>query len=275
MSFSTAPRMEKAKKRSKRHGHGKNDIDNRRDGTNRAVVCTFAWEELLKPRIPVNLTQRAYKAIRDQLISGKLNGREHLTEGFFAATFGISKSPIREALNRLESDGLIRISPRRGAFVADFSIHDVQEIFELREALEALAVRNAVLDSKTLSNMKASVRAASGFSRKNDMPNYIREDTMFHGWVAQASSNSRLRKILENIHDQTILLRQTAFELTRHTSVKQHSQILAALERGQREVAEKLVARHIRTVGESLIEYLKKEQGKASLSNGRSGQRTQ
>ncbi len=274
MSFSTARRMEKARKRSKSYGHGKNDIDNRRDRTFRAVVRTFAWEELLRPRIPANLTEQAYKAIRDQLISGKLNGREHLTEGFFAATFGISKSPIREALNRLESDGLIRISPRRGAFVVEFSIHDVREIFELREALEALAVRNGVLDSKTLSSMKASVRAASAFLRENDMLNYIREDTMFHARLAQCSSNARLRKILENVHDQTVLLRCKTFHLTSHTSVKQHLHILTALEKGQRDIAEKLVVRHIRTVGRSLTAYLKKEKGKASSAHGPLGGRT-
>jgi DNA-binding GntR family transcriptional regulator len=228
----------------------------------------------LKPRTPVNLTQRAYRAIRDQLISGKLDGRKHLTEGFFAASLGISKSPIREALNRLESDGLIKISPRRGAFVAEFSIHDVHEIFDLREALEALAVRNAVLDSRTLSRIKASARAASAFSRKSNMPNYICEDTKFHSFLAQSSTNLRLRKILENIHDQMALLRSKTFELTSHTSVKQHSQILTALEKGRKDVADKLVVRHIRTVRRSLTDYLKKQESKSRSANELRQQRT-
>jgi DNA-binding GntR family transcriptional regulator len=86
-------------------------------------------------KIPENLTQQAFRHIRDEILRGKLDGRQHLTEDYFAERFGISKSPIREALNRLESEGLITIVPRRGAFVVKLSVQDIEEIFELREAL--------------------------------------------------------------------------------------------------------------------------------------------
>ena len=214
----------------------------------------------MKLRIPENLTQQAYQSIRDEIIKGKLDGRQHLTEGFFASRFGISKSPIREALNRLESEGLITIIPRRGAFVSEFSIHDVEEIYELREVLEALVVRDAVLDSKTLGGMRESVRAAKAYLRKNDISNYIREDATFHTKLAQASSNSRLAKILENMHNQMLILRRKTFELTSRTSVKQHTQILGALEKGRKDVAAKLMVRHIRTVRRRLVDHLKRQE---------------
>jgi DNA-binding GntR family transcriptional regulator len=221
----------------------------------------------VKAKIPVNLTLRAYEAIRDQIITGKLDGRRHLTEEVFVRDFGISKSPIREALNRLESEGLIRISPRRGTFVAELSIHDVEEIFELRKVLEGLAVRDAVLDRETLSQMRASVQAASVFLRKNDVLSYTREDTKFHSLLAQSSKNSRLRKILENIRDQMSLLRWKTFELASHTSIEEHSHILDALEKGQRDVAEKLVAQHIEAVQKCLTEYMKKQDSKSSSTH--------
>ena len=91
----------------------------------------------MRLRIPENLTQQAYRAIQTEIITGQFDRRKRLTEEYFASRFGISKSPIREALNRLEAEGLISILPRRGAFVIDFSIEDVREIYELREALEA------------------------------------------------------------------------------------------------------------------------------------------
>ena len=212
----------------------------------------------MKLRIPENLTQQAYQFIRDEIIKGKLDGRQHLTEGYFASRFGISKSPIREALNRLESEGLITIKPRRGAFVSEFSIDDVEEIYELREVLEALVVRDAVLDSRVLARMRESVRAAKAYLRKNDMSNYIRQDATFHTRLAQASSNSRLRKILENMHNQMLILRRKTFELTSHTSVKQHTQILDALEKRRKDVAAKLMVRHIRTVRRRLVDHLKR-----------------
>ena len=87
----------------------------------------------MKLKIPENLTRQAYRLIRDEIIKGQLDSQKHLTEGYFADRFGISKSPIREALNLLESEGLIRIIPRRGAFVADFSLHDIEEIYEQRK----------------------------------------------------------------------------------------------------------------------------------------------
>lgn len=219
----------------------------------------------MKLRIPENLTQQAYQSIREEIIKGKLDGRQHLTEGFFASRFGISKSPIREALNRLETEGLITIIPRRGAYVSEFSLHDIEEIYELREVLEALVVRDAVLDSKSLAAMRESVRAAKAYLRKNDISNYIREDSAFHTRLALASSNSRLAKILENMQYQMLILRGKTFELTSHISIKQHSQILSVLEKGQKDVAAKLMVRHIRTVRKRLIDHLKKlEIGKAA-----------
>jgi DNA-binding GntR family transcriptional regulator len=215
---------------------------------------------MVRLRIPDNLTQRAYRAIRDEIIKGKLNGHQHLTEGFFAKRFGISKSPIREALNRLEAEGLITIQPRRGALVSQFSNHDSVELLELREVLEALAIRNAELNPKMLARMRESLRATQGYLRANDMANYILEDTAFHTTLAEMSSNSRLRKILENLHNQSLILRRTTSLLTSHISIKQHSAILGALEKGRKDLAEKLMVQHICTVRKRLLEYLNSQQ---------------
>src|SRR5205814_716957 len=102
----------------------------------------------MRMKIPENLTQHAYRLIRDGILQGKLNNRQRLTEDYFAQEFHISKSPIREALNRLEAEGLIEIVPRRGAFVRDFSISDVEEIYEMREILEAAVIRGLKIDAK-------------------------------------------------------------------------------------------------------------------------------
>jgi DNA-binding GntR family transcriptional regulator len=214
----------------------------------------------LKLKIPENLTQQAYRTIRDEIVSGKIDGQQHLTEAFFATRYGISKSPIREALNRLETEGLIRIIPRRGAFVQEFSIHDVEEIYELREILEAQVVRDDVLDPKMLARLREIVSEAESSLKKRDKPGYIRTDAAFHTELAKASSNLRLRKILESMHNQMLMLRRQTFELTSHTSVKQHQRILDALEKGQREKAARLMVEHIRAVGKNLVDHLRKQQ---------------
>lgn len=212
-------------------------------------------------RIPENLTQQAYRHIRDEIVQGKLDGRQHLTESYFAERFGISKSPVREALNRLESEGLITILPRRGAFVAELSVHDLEEIFELREALESMVVRDAVLNEKILSRMRSAVMSAKQFREVNDKANYIRADATFHTTLIDASSNSRLKKILENMRNQMLIVRARTFELSSHTSVKQHLSILEALEQGKRALAAQLMGEHIRTVRDRLVSHLRQREG--------------
>lgn len=218
----------------------------------------------MKLKIPENLTRQAYRLIRDEIINGQLNSHKHLTEGYFAERFGISKSPIREALNLLESEGLIKIVPRRGAFVADFSIHDVEEIYELREALETLVVRDAVINPKVLDRMRRALQAAKSCWEKGDKSGYIREDTAFHAILTEASSNSRLRRILENMRNQMLILRRETFELSSGISLKQHLEVLNAIEKGQSATAAKLMAEHIRTVRQRLVNHLRQRERESS-----------
>lgn len=207
----------------------------------------------MKIKIPKTLTQQAYELIREEILRGGLDGRHRLTEGYFAKRFGISKSPIREALNRLESEGLIKILPRRGAYVFEFSPRDVEEIYQLREILESSVVLNLHLDSKTAARLHSVVNEANASMRRNDREKYIRLDASFHSILAQANPNSRLRKALENMHDQMLILRRRTFALSSHSSVKQHLQILKALERGARQTAAQLMIKHLRTVCERLL----------------------
>jgi len=110
----------------------------------------------MRMKIPENLTQQAYRLIRDGILRGQLKDSQRLTEDYFAQEFQISKSPIREALNRLETEGLIKIVPRRGAFVRDFSIKDVEEIYEMREILEAAVIRGIEVNKKLAEQLRKS-----------------------------------------------------------------------------------------------------------------------
>src|SRR5690349_16822452 len=98
-----------------------------------------------KLKIPSNLTTLAYNSIKEYILDGRLDDDSRLTEEFLSTQLGISKSPIREALNRLEAEGLIRIEPRKGAYLRRLSVEEVGELYDLREALETHAVRTAKL----------------------------------------------------------------------------------------------------------------------------------
>jgi DNA-binding GntR family transcriptional regulator len=210
----------------------------------------------MRMKIPENLTQHAYRLIRDGILQGKLNNRQRLTEDYFAQEFHISKSPIREALNRLEAEGLIKIVPRRGAFVRDFSISDVEEIYEMREILEAAVIRGLKIDAKMAGQLRQVREKAKECIETGDKLGYISADASFHTILASAHTNSRLRTVLEGMHNQLLILRHRTFELSGRTSVVQHGRILSTLVRGDNEAAAKLMIEHIRFVRDKLIASL-------------------
>src|SRR5215469_15595529 len=119
-------------------------------------------------KIPSNLTALAYKHIKEYILEGRLDGDSRLTEEFLAGQLGISKSPIREALNRLEAEGLIQIEPRKGAYLRRLSATEVTQLYDLREALEVHAVRNAKLTEPLLNELRQSLKRQRALLKAND-----------------------------------------------------------------------------------------------------------
>src|SRR5579864_6730785 len=131
-----------------------------------------------KLAIPSNLTTLAYNSIKEYILDGRLNENSRLTEEFLSSQLGISKSPIREALNRLEAEGLIRIEPRRGAYLQGFSIKDINQLYDLREALETHVARTAEISRPLIARLKQSVPRMRKYLRDNDKSRYIDEDML-------------------------------------------------------------------------------------------------
>src|SRR6202021_2718893 len=116
------------------------------------------WYLVMKRlQIRPNLTSLAYKSIKEYILEGQVDENNRLTEEFLSGQLGISKSPIREALNRLEAEGLIRIEARRGAYVRQFSAKEIKDLYELREVLETHAIDAAHITPKLLSDLSASI----------------------------------------------------------------------------------------------------------------------
>lgn len=217
-----------------------------------------------KLKIPSNLTSLAYGSIKQYILEGKLDEGARLTEEFLATTLGISKSPIREALNRLETEGLIRIEPRRGAYLKDISTKDVNDLYGLREALETYVVRTVKLPPELIGELRQSVRRMRKFLRDNDKAGYIDEDVHFHARLATAAANDQLYKTLENVQNQIWIFRRKTYDLSSSTAPAFHEAIVAALEAGDRKRAERAMSEHIGTVRRKLLEFMDQEQHKAA-----------
>jgi len=213
-----------------------------------------------KIRIPDNLTTLAYKAIRQYIWEGRLDEGMRLTEEFLSRQLGISKSPIREALNRLESEGLIRIEPRRGAYLRTFSIKEIEDLYDLREALEAHAVARAKITPELIEDLQRSVERSKKYLEANDKLHYIEEDVNFHARLALAAGNDRLVKALENLQHQVWLFRRQTYDLSRSRAVASHTAIAGAVAREDKRAAEKLMREHVSGVCKELIAHLRESE---------------
>src|SRR3984885_7767943 len=182
-----------------------------------------------KLKIPTNLTSLAYKSIKEYILEGRLDEESRLTEEFLSGQLGISKSPIREALNRLEAEGLIRIEARRGAYLRSFSNKEVDELYDVREALEVHAVRTGVFPPALMKELRASVKRLRGYLKANERTKYIDEDVSFHAAIARATGNARLCDVLENIQNQIWLFRRKTYNLSSSAAPDAHDALLDAL----------------------------------------------
>ena len=213
-----------------------------------------------KLKIPANLTVLAYENIKQYILDGRLDGDARLTEEYLANQLGISKSPIREALNRLEAEGLIRIEPRRGAYLQAFSPKDIRELYDLREALERHVTHSAKVTPELLADLKQSIRKMRRHLKENDRSRYIEEDMQFHALLARATGNERLRKVLENVQNQIWIFRRKTYDLSSSGAAAHHDAIVAALEKKDRVKAERAMSDHISDVRGKLLEYIEAQQ---------------
>jgi DNA-binding GntR family transcriptional regulator len=217
-----------------------------------------------KIRVPANLTFLAYEHIKQFILQGGLDEHTRLTEQYLSRQLGISKSPIREALTRLEAENLIRIEPRRGAYLRTLSTKDISELYDLREALETHVVRTARISPELIADLKQSVRGMRKFRRESNKFRYIEEDVRFHAGLANASGNELLCQALENVQDQIWIYRRNTYDLSSSSAPDFHEAILLALEKDDRTRAERAMREHIGKVRTTLLDFLEAQEcGKA------------
>ena len=121
-----------------------------------------------------------------------------------AEELGVSRTPIREAIRKLELEGLVLMVPRKGAYVATFSMKDVVEVFEIRGALEGLAAALAAerITDEELEELQRQLVKSSELIEQADLNGMVEVDTGFHQILYQASRNQRLAQIINNLRDQ-------------------------------------------------------------------------
>jgi DNA-binding GntR family transcriptional regulator len=195
------------------------------------------------------LWQQVRERMRADIISGELAPGEMLSEVSLARSLGVSRGPIREALGRLASEGLVTITPRRGAIVTELTREEFIEAYQVREALETLAIRLAVprLGESDLARLRELHEAMVEHARREDVNAFFDANARFHEVFVTASGNRKLGALHRLLHDQTgrYLARSLALRGSLERSITEHAAILEAVEARDAERAARLLADHI------------------------------
>lgn len=200
-----------------------------------------------------NLTELSYRSIKQSILNGTVERSTRLTEEYFASQLGISKSPVREALNRLEAEGLIRIEPRRGVYVRDFSPQEIQDLYDLRVVLELHSIAAADITPLLLAALLESIARTKEILIEGDKGKHIEEDFLFHRTIAEATGNAEFCRIFENVQQKTLLCRYKSYELSATTSPLAHKKIYQALKLGDKKTAQTAMQQHIVFVRDKLL----------------------
>lgn len=219
--------------------------------------------------LPVNLDsykplrELVLEAIREAIVTGILKPRERLMEIQLAEELGVSRTPIREALRKLELEGFIVMVPRKGAYVADISIKDIADVFEIRAALEGLAAGLAAerITDEELEYMERCLAEKAEAIKTSNMEKLIEADTNFHEAIYKASRNERLYTIISNLREQIQRFRSTSLAVPGRMklSLDEHRTIVEAIESRDVVLARQVAQEHIENAENIMMESIKKE----------------
>jgi DNA-binding GntR family transcriptional regulator len=197
-------------------------------------------------------SDRAYAQIRAMILSGELSQGSQIREEQLAERCGVSRTPIRDALNRLETELLIRRSESQRSFVADWSLDDVEDAFRLRGMLESLAAERAAtrISAEQLTQMRwlnAAIDKAVA-QEQPDITAFLDHNLAFHNIILQAANSPRLVIMLAKLIEQPVVWRtaQNYDRINLERSHREHEELLAAFDRRDSAWAASIMAGHIR-----------------------------
>ena len=198
----------------------------------------------------LTLWQRVYEHLREEILSERLPPGTELQEVALAAELGVSRGPLREAIGRLAAEGLVTVRPRRGAVVRSLSKEEFLELYQVREALEVMAVRLAVprLGRDDFARLEALIGEMSRHAEREEVADFFAANVAFHEHILQASGNAKLQALYGQLIGQMGRYRMRSLTLRGNVqrSIAEHAAILRAARHGDAERAAHLMSEHIR-----------------------------
>lgn len=200
----------------------------------------------------------AYSKLRERIRSGEFRSGQRLREVELASQLAVSRTPIREAIRRLASDGLIEVAPSGGVMILELGRQQVREMYELRQVLEGAAAGMAAQHASPseIAEMRALLKQMK--SAFKDPVDAAKINRIFHAAIHEAAHNRYLAQAVSQLSDSLALLPGTTFEVRarREQVHKEHLAIVDAIERRAPEEAEKSARQHIENAGAARIRMM-------------------
>lgn len=205
-----------------------------------------------------------FNTLRQAILRGELKPGERLMEIQLANKLGVSRTPIREAIRKLELAGLVLMIPRKGAEVAEITEKNMRDVLEVRKALEELAVQLAC-DKITKEEIEEMKKAAEDFKKilkSKDITEIAEADVRFHDIIYMATDNQKLIQLLNNLREQ--MYRYRVEYLKREEAhpqlIAEHAAIIEYISKGEKKAATDIMCKHIDNQVTTVIDVIRTKQ---------------
>lgn len=208
------------------------------------------------------LREVVFNTLRDAILKGELEPGEHLMEVQLAGKLGVSRTPIREAIRQLQAEGLVVMTPRKGAVVAEITKEDLTDVLEVRKTLEKFAVELACINisEEELKSLHQCHDIFKSALEEKDLTDIANKDEGFHDVIYSATRNKRLIQILNNLREQIYRYRLEYIKDDEKwfTLIDEHDKLIRAIEEKDVETAKEVIEAHINNQEQTILENLKK-----------------
>lgn len=218
----------------------------------------------------ISLQERTYRALRHALVTGEFQLGERLYEMELAASLGVSRNPVREAIRRLQQDGLIEVRPRSGIYVASISPDDADDIYRIRGALEGIAAYLAAeraTEAEIEEMEQLLIHPHRAVRRKGGDDAAVIDADSFHRAIHQFAHSTPLSEMLAVIYGRVFRYRSVTLQYPGRPRVvkKAHRELFGAIARRDGKKAEKLMRDHVEGARRTLMEHFSGETPAAAL----------
>ncbi len=203
------------------------------------------------------LREIVYEELKMQILTGKITPGTRMMEVELAESMGVSRTPIREAIKKLEQEGLVIIEPRKGAYASQISVKDMVDILEVRQDMEGLAAHMAAY-RMTPKQMKELETISSGYNKaveEGNMADMIKYDTDFHNLIVESCNNNILTMMINQLQELLLRFRYVYYDNIKRAEKmpSEHSMIMEAIKDGRSDAARASAEMHIERIKDMVM----------------------